>query len=287
VTTLRLPGGATLALDVPVVPQAAWGSTYDYAGRHEAKSAPVYKHSTRLHCTVTIAPDLLPPYDDETKAMRTLERIGVERFGSGVSYAFVIMPTGRIYEGMPANTKQTQSGHNVTANYLEYGVAFCGDYEADPAPEPMLRAASRLQAALLEAKLITVAGFSWHAQVAAKACPGRYVISRVPDMERWARSGPQEEDDTTPPKPVRKVYLSRLRYGVRDSDSVRHLQRRLNGVKLRGGRDLPVTGNFLDLTLAEVRKWQKQIPNDPPDGKLGPKQARLLFGSGYDIVNDL
>jgi len=119
-------------------------------------------------------------------------------------------------------------------------------------------------------------------------CPGPAVTALVRSGALLRPGGgPTPPKPQPKPKPEPKVYLSRLRYGVRDSDSVRHLQRRLNGVKLRGGRDLPVTGNFLDLTLAEVRKWQTQIPHDPPDGKLGPKQARLLFGSGYAIVNDL
>ena len=79
------------------------------------------------------------------------------------------------------------------------------------------------------------------------------------------------------------VYVSKLRPGQQDSDSVRHLQRRLNGVHLQGGRDLPVTGNFGDLTFAEVKKWQQKVAHDPPDGLLGPRQCALLFGAGFDI----
>lgn len=113
-------------------------------------------------------------------------------------------------------------------------------------------------------------------------------------------SGPhlhyEERVNNEPRKPVfnkataaakPKVYLSRLRPGVTDSDSVRHLQRRLNGIKLKGGRNLPITGNFARLTFEEVKKWQVQKAHDPGDGLLGPKQAALLFGSGYTIINDL
>jgi hypothetical protein len=77
------------------------------------------------------------------------------------------------------------------------------------------------------------------------------------------------------------VYRSKLRFGQRDSDSVRRLQRRLNGIPLRGGRELPITGNFLEQTDHEVRLWQEQVCNDVPDAAgasfLGPRQTARMF----------
>jgi hypothetical protein len=79
------------------------------------------------------------------------------------------------------------------------------------------------------------------------------------------------------------VYVSKLRYGQRDSDSVKRLQYRLNQ---EVGAGLPITGNYLAQTDAAVRKWQKKIGDrsDPVRrSSLGPKQARRLFGSSYSI----
>ena len=87
------------------------------------------------------------------------------------------------------------------------------------------------------------------------------------------------------------VYLSKLVYGQRDSDSVRRLQGALNGHPLNGGQQLPVTGNYLDDTDHEVRLCQAQhgFGSDPAGASsVGPQQAEHLFaGTGNTIVNDL
>lgn len=86
------------------------------------------------------------------------------------------------------------------------------------------------------------------------------------------------------------VYVSKLRFGQRDSDSVKELQERLNRVKLVGGANLPVTGNYLEATDAEVRKWQEQVCGDAPDpagaSSLGPRQAARMFPSPPYTVHD-
>ena len=75
------------------------------------------------------------------------------------------------------------------------------------------------------------------------------------------------------------VYVGKLRYGQRDSDSVRRLQYRLNAV-VAPSPALPVTGNYLALTDAAVRRWQASIGNAVDAAgrsSIGPLQARRLF----------
>lgn len=75
------------------------------------------------------------------------------------------------------------------------------------------------------------------------------------------------------------TYLSKLKYGQRDSDSVKNLQRALNAHKMPGGRNLPVTGNYLNGTDDEVRLCQRlHLPPADPKRKsyVGPKQAKHL-----------
>lgn len=79
------------------------------------------------------------------------------------------------------------------------------------------------------------------------------------------------------------VYVDKLRYGQRDSDSVRRLQYRLNQEVNAG---LPTTGNYLTQTDAAVRQWQGSIGNSvDPEGEsyLGPKQAALMFPAPYTV----
>jgi len=75
------------------------------------------------------------------------------------------------------------------------------------------------------------------------------------------------------------TYLSKLKYGQRDSDSVKNLQRALNAHKMPGGHNIPVTGNYGDQTDAEVRLCQRLHvpPADPAKrSSVGPKQAAHL-----------
>jgi len=88
-----------------------------------------------------------------------------------------------------------------------------------------------------------------------------------------------------------EVYLSKLVYGQKDSDSVSRLQDVLNGHPLSEGSVLPLTGNYLDSTDHEVRLCQQQhgFGNDPVGASsVGPSQADHLFaGSGHTVHNDL
>ena len=82
------------------------------------------------------------------------------------------------------------------------------------------------------------------------------------------------------------VYLDKLHYGQTESDSVWHLQNVLNGHKLDGGQELPLSGNYLDETDEEIRLCQAQhgFGSDPAKKSyVGQKQADHLFGDSYTI----
>jgi murein DD-endopeptidase MepM/ murein hydrolase activator NlpD len=120
---------------------------------------------------------------------------------------------------------------------------------------------------------------------------GDHLHFEVQPQARWVRGSYRDparhvaasKGGTAPTdKPVTlDIYSDKLGYGQRDSDSVKELQRRLNGISLKGGTTLPVTGNYLDKTDQEVRLWQAQVCGDKPDpvGKsyLGPKQRARMF----------
>lgn len=75
---------------------------------------------------------------------------------------------------------------------------------------------------------------------------------------------------------VPKVYVSKLHYGQRNSDSVRSLQRRFG---------LIVTGNYGGATRDRVRTWQRHQGGTPDDGShLTEGQARKIFGDHYQII---
>lgn len=86
-----------------------------------------------------------------------------------------------------------------------------------------------------------------------------------------------------------KLGMGEPTNGDADSNTVKELQRKLNGIKLVGGTTLPITGHYGSLTDAEVRKWQEQVCGDTPDpagrSYLGKRQRERMFpaSEGYTI----
>ena len=89
---------------------------------------------------------------------------------------------------------------------------------------------------------------------------------------------------------IGKVYLSKLKYGQMDSDSVKRLQLALNGHKLENGSNLPLSGIYQKKTAYEIRLCQQQhgFGSDAEgESYVGPKQAEHLFaGTGHTIIDD-
>jgi len=100
----------------------------------------------------------------------------------------------------------------------------------------------------------------------------------------WQPSGPAPVP--SPGGGGTPTYLSKLKQGQRDSDSVRNLQRALNAHSLPapGNITLPITGNFADKTALVVQTCQKvhgaqwgEGSADPMGSvSVGPKQAAHL-----------
>lgn len=89
------------------------------------------------------------------------------------------------------------------------------------------------------------------------------------------------------------IYSNQLGYGAQGdspSDTVRELQYRLNGISLKGGQELSITGFYNSATDDEVRKWQIQVCGDHPDPDkrsfLGPEQRRRMFPKPTYTIHD-
>lgn len=73
------------------------------------------------------------------------------------------------------------------------------------------------------------------------------------------------------------VYQDRLKFGMRDSDSVRRLQYQL---RKKGYSQVVINGNYGATTDAAVRAWQKKIGHIPDaigQSFLGPVETKLMF----------
>lgn len=90
------------------------------------------------------------------------------------------------------------------------------------------------------------------------------------------------------PLPNNLVLMKDLKFGTRNSESVRRLQKRLNKINLPGSVHLSAGGNYLTLTRAEVKRWQQAKfghPSSSPkaDGNLRREQAKILFGAKITV----
>lgn len=118
------------------------------------------------------------PGDDVDAAMRLLERIGNQRFGSGVSYNFAVFPNGDVCVGQPLDAKGTHTvndknvpGFSHDQNYWARAIVFVG-MPGDQLTKAAEHSIVQLLKAMVQEKAITP-GFDYlpHSKFAFKSCP--------------------------------------------------------------------------------------------------------------------
>lgn len=160
---------------VTVLTRRQWGSKYSnvYAYRRKNKPARQPADTVVQHITVT------RPSGDFKADVRAVEQIGFDRFGSGVSYNWLVdMTTGAVAVGQPLDAKGThtvndkgQPGFSYDQNLVARAIAVVG------MPETKLTAKAErsiqlLLTAMVEEGAITP-GFDYlpHSFFAEKDCP--------------------------------------------------------------------------------------------------------------------
>jgi len=173
-----------------IIPRSEWGARHDDGGG----SAPLPASLLYLHHSVTIAPDLLPPFSDDYAAIRTLEGIGEARFGRGISYTYLITPAGLIFQGhsdgrLGAHTK----GYNSTAR----AICLVGNYEVSEPTQAQVDAVRWLIADGHRRRVWSVTRLTGgHYLVKATACPGKHAMAAIAAMNMpYVATATQEEDD--------------------------------------------------------------------------------------------
>lgn len=185
-----------------IIPRSEWGARHAAAWKN--LDAPLPAREVWLHHSVTVAPDLVPPFDDDDAAVRTLERIGQQRFGWGISYSFVITPTGRVYEGHRIDGVGSHTGGR---NSTSRAICFLGNYEDDdPTREQLEAAAWLLRYGADPARgwwAPRLSGGHRDAPGASTACPGRNAWAAIPTINGLVGS-----DAATPPAGRRVLRLT-------------------------------------------------------------------------------
>lgn len=181
-----------------IIPRAEWGARHDNGfGPRALPATEVW-----LHHSVTIAPDLVQPFDDDYDAIRTLEQIGENRFGKGISYTWCITPAGLIFEG---HSVDRVGSHTANHNTIACAICFVGNYDNQPPTLGQLRAAAWLLQVAHANRWIDAARIDGgHRDLKQTACPGAHAYAAIPTINQLAAGGPvtEEEGDMQALEPV-------------------------------------------------------------------------------------
>lgn len=142
-----------------------------------------------IHHTVT------PVTEDSAADMRTIEKIGLQRFGQ-FPYSYVVHPnTGEIFEGCGL----LRGAHTEKRNSASFGIAWVGNYN-ERAPKAQQIDATRWLVWRLRSDgyLVQTAGIFGHRDVMATACPGNKLYSTL-NMIRIPWEEPMPNDDPNRP----------------------------------------------------------------------------------------
>jgi len=174
---------------VKVLSRRQWGSraAKTYLRRRLLTRGGKYGKFVRRADTVVQHITVTKPSGDFRADCRTVERIGLDRFGSGVSYNFLVdMRTGAVAVGQPLDAKGTHTvndkgvrGYSKDQNLAARAIAVVG-MPNTPLSTAAERSIGLLLKAMVEAKAITPTfDYLPHSKFASKDCPCDATRSRM------------------------------------------------------------------------------------------------------------
>lgn len=208
-------------------------SRREWGARHPdgCTSAPTPASRIYLHHSVTTAPPRNATLAQDIAAVRSLEAIGQSRFGCGISYTYVIPPSGRVFQG---HSDRRQGTHTGGYNTIARAICLVGNYETMAPNSEQIGSVQWLLADGYRRRVWAAARLTGgHNQVAQTACPGRYATAAIPAMNR-----PYSGEDFTIVDQATRDYMKALedrlnsRMGTLDKNSVLRTEQILAAIEL-------------------------------------------------------
>lgn len=178
--------------------RASWGARHaDGVGNRPVGNLEVY-----LHHSVTKQLPVDATVEEERVQIRVVEGIGQQRFGRGMSYTFLIPPSGRIYQGVSPHRISYHSGggrDGKPRNTLGAAICLVGNTDANEmTPQQADAIVWLLRHGVDDVGLWPVAEITeGHRDFKQTACPGGHAYSLIGDINRRARQG-SVKPTTTP-----------------------------------------------------------------------------------------
>lgn len=275
--TQRVVRRAKRHYDLDVLWHAQYGSRARgvYAWRRKNRPVARLKADTVVqHITVT------RPSGDFRADVRTVERIGQERFGSGISYNFLVnMADGQIAVGQPLDAKGTHTlndkdrdGFSFNQNLVARAIAVVG-MPGTPLSKEAEESIARLLAAMMDEDAITThIDYEPHSFFAWKDCPCDATRDRMPEI--WKRANELRKARKKPGRHKRdkreEVSLRRVRNASRRARWAR-------GWSKKTRQDVGIVeGALEDEGFAKYHGWQRAQGVEDGHGVPDLKTLRAL-----------
>lgn len=182
---------------VKVYTRKQWDARYEdlYQWRREHRPAHQPADTVFQHITVTI--DSGGSTGDFKADMRRLEAIGYKRFGTGISYNWVVdLETGEVGVGMPLDAKGAHTvnekgvhGYSYDQNYMARAIAGLGMPDT-PVSKAARRSIQKILIAMAQEGAITwEPDYVPHSLVAAKDCPCDNLRFLMPEIYKQFQKG--------------------------------------------------------------------------------------------------
>lgn len=235
-----------------------------------------------LHHSVTAQLKTDASLAQEYAEMRKLDDIGQSRFKGGISYTFVVFPSGRIYEGhsigrVGAHTK----GHNS----ISAGIALAGNNDVHQVTAEQIAAiAWLLQYGIDKGWWREPKLDGGHRDTKATACPGKNAYDKIPAINR-AASGVDVKPTGKPssPKPPAKPAAPKPP-AKNPGKSIQQMASEVRAGKHGNGHDarrksLGVSTGVYAQVRAEVNKRAGvKSPSKPAGKSISTMAAEVIAG---------
>jgi hypothetical protein len=164
-----------------IIPRAAWGAKYAPGFGPAPRATELW-----LHHSDTASPGVGGSLLQDVATVQSLERIGQQRFGGGISYTFAVAASGRVFDGTgPLRRGAHTKGHNTAGR----AIVLIGDYMTTRPTELQINAVAELIRtghATGWWSVDRLTGGHRDASGAATSCPGNAAYALIPTINNRA-----------------------------------------------------------------------------------------------------
>ena len=254
-----------------IISRKTWGARHNdgFYNRKVGRLDKWLHHSVTAH----LSKDAKQPHEEAE--MRKLDDIGQSRFKGGISYTFVIFPSGRIYEG---HSIGRVGAHTAGRNSVSAGIALAGNYETNQVTAEQVASVAWLLNEGIDNGWWTEPKLDGgHRDTKATACPGKNAYAQIPVINKAAVSGKVTPVATPKPKPVIEEQKSSAGKSIQQMASEVRAGKHGNGHATRR-KSLGVSAAVYEQVRAEVNKRAGATAPKPAGKSVSQMATEVIAG---------